>query len=409
MEDLNWKTWLLIVLMVVGVTFEAIKRIQPQNEFINLEKLGLTTTSTPYNVKYKSVNNGQAQARLPMVRPVRIAGASDVSRSTMEKFIAANKPQETSFEHKAAADGKKAVKKKKKDDGEEWEYMIDPLTGKKYRRKKKKAPMAEMKQEEVAKEEPKEDSDEDDNDQDIDSAMAQAVATGQLPPVKAKNKNPYADLEFWRRELLTHPDLAKTRRFIQYYQDGTVTADIFYKIVAMMLGDSRVKMKELAVLCAGMTPSTMSFAVLAEVVKKTNSGDSTRSYAETFLARYGDLDKLKYLQSILRSPPSNFAALLATKKLDDSAQTNLAANKNKPPKNPTPQNVNQHSNSGYYKPFVLILQGMIRGTDQELKAAAQATLATINSLSNVNGNGGPSTQPTIQPGQHNLPAQASFP
>lgn len=403
MEDLNWKTWLLIILVVVGVSFEAIKRIQPKNEFLNLEKLGLTQPASPYNVKYKSVNSGQNQARLPMVKPMRVAGQDDISRSTLEKFINANKPQETNFEHKTA-DAKKAVKKKKKDD-DEWEIIIDPVTGKKYRRKKKKGPPAEPKQDEVAKEEPKEESD--DNEEDMDNVMAEAIATGQLPPVKSKANNPFADLEEWKRKLLTHPDLAETRRFIQAYIDGLVTADIFYKIAAMMLEDSRTKMKELGVLCAGMTKSVMSFTLLAEVVKKERSGDSIRTYAESFIDHYGDLGSLKHLQGILRAPASNFVATLAAKELNDSANSNLAASKHKPPKNPTAQNYNQHSNSSYYRPFVSILQGMSRSKDRQVADVAQATLSTINSLMTVNGT---STQPPTQPGgQHNLPAQASFP
>lgn len=398
MEDMNWKTWALIFIIAMGASLEAIKRLPGKGSALDLENS--TVTGTPYNVKLKNapMTLGMPAQKLGAPKAM-IIGGQTISRETLEKFVAANTPAKTEFDHTMkGAEAKVAAKKKKKGD-DEYEIIVDPKTGKKYRRKKKKTAKLEPKVEEIAKVEPKKEEEPKHEDDNFDNLMQQAISTGQLPPAPVKADSPYADLEEWKRRLLTRPDVAETRRFIEHFQNSIVSADIFYKITSMMIEDSRPQMKELGVLCAGSTPSVLSFTLLADIVKAERTGNTTRVYAEGFLARYSDQSNLGTLKQILRSPSSSNVAILAAKKLDVAANTILDKKKNNPPKNPTSsQTVTKHSNAGYFSEFITILNSMVRGTDPAVVEQAKSSLAHLQLLINLGADPGqnPPTQAPVQ-------------
>ncbi len=413
MNDMNWKTWALVIVVAMGITFEAIKRLPNDNSKWTANNLKFENAkSTPYQVKYKRVNSNTAPGILPMkTQVVHVAGNAAVNRETIEKFLAANTTHTSEFNHAGkGAEGKDAkLKKKKKDDGD-YEIIIDPRTGKRYRRKKKKvAKVEEVKAPEVAKEEPK--KEEAKKDDDIDGLMNQAIAQGGLPPVNDQADSPHVDLEEWKRRLLTRPDAAETRRFIEHYKNSIVTAEIFYKITALMIDDPRPPMKDLGVLCAGLTPSVLSFQVLADVVKEERSGSNLRKYSESFMNTYSSLGNLYVLERVLKSPSSSFMAVQATKRLDTSANTYLAPSKNKPPKGTSTTAAASHSNANYFRRFVTILQTLVRNPDAQVNEQARQTLATINTLMSVNGVPATVTPPangSTPPAAANTPpAQAS--
>jgi|GEM_PF-6320080 len=384
MNDMNWKTWGLIFVLAMGITFEAIKRLPKDSTKWAAENLKFSAAqSTPYQVKYKAVNDGrQAPAVMPMHKAVHVAGNAEVNRKTIEAFIAANSTHKGDFNHvDKGAEGKAKAKNKKKDD-DEYEIIVDPKTGKRYRRKKKKVAKVEEVKQEVAKEEPKK-QEPPKADDDIDGLLNEAIATGQLPPTTDQADNPHADLEEWKRRLLARPDSAETRRFIEHYKSGIVSVEIFYKIIALMLEDSRPQMKELGVLCAGLTPSVLSFQVLADVVKEERSGSSLRKYSESFLNNYSSLGNLYVLERIMKAPSSSFIAVQATKRLDTAANTYLAPSKNKPPKGTSASGTTAHSNSSYFRRFVTILETLIRNPDSSVSDQARLTLNTLNSLMNM--------------------------
>lgn len=387
MQDLNWKTWGLVFLVAIGAAFEGLKRLPNSGIRWDFENIKLSAANTtPYQVKY------QRQVRAPQIKPLRpntasMVGGASVSREALEKFIAANATHKGEFAHKekggegmpVAADAKAKKKKKKLKDDEEWEIVVDPATGKRYRRKVKKVAKVEDVQPEMYKEEPKKESSSD-SDEDIDGLLSKAISTGTLPPTEDKADSPYADLEEWKRRLLNSPDAAETRRFIEHYKNNLVTADIFYKIVNMMVEDSRPQMQELGVLCAGLTPSVASFQVLIEVIKAERSGSSVRTYSESFMTRYSDLNNLHVLERILTAPTSSFAGVKAAERLDASAAIYLSPSKNKPSRTSASTAQAGHSNSGYYRRFVAILEALTRNPDTELKDKAAATLANLKSL-----------------------------
>lgn len=391
MNDMNWKTWALIFIIAMGAGLEAIKRLPGNNPLAN-EPGGIPGT-TPYAVKMKNapMTIGDAPRTLPAPKAVVIGGQT-ISRETLEKFVAANKPEATDFDKvlKGMADKNAAAKKKKGKDGEEYEIIVDPKTGKRYKRKKKKGAKAEKKkEEEVAKqeEEPKKPEPKKE-DMKLDDLMAETIQTGQLPPPPNRADTPFADLEEWKRRLLTQPDASETRTFIDHYNKSLVSPDIFYKITQMMIEDSRPEMKELGILCAGSTPSSMSFTLLAEVHNTERSGSRTRTYADGFLNQYANAGNLNILQTVMQSPADSNVAILATQKVDAAAQALLAPskNKNKAPAGGTSGTSSAqgsaltHSNAVYFKPFLTVLQTMSRGKDASVVAQAKSTLANLQRL-----------------------------
>jgi hypothetical protein len=212
-------------------------------------------------------------------------------------------------------------------------------------------------------------------------------------------------LEEWAARLLGHPDLNETKKFIEAYRNNLVTADIFYKIMAMMLEDSRPEMKDLGVLCAGMTPSVLSFQYLADIVRTIPSTEKVRRYAEGFVNQYADLGNLYLLERILRAPSTNFSTVLAAKKLELSVQRYLSPEANKPPSDPTAQSTGQHSNAGYFQRFVVILESLVKSQDQEIAQQANTTLTDLRAHLTV----GPADAPpaTDQQSGNTPPTQAS--
>jgi hypothetical protein len=395
MEDMNWKTWAIIFIIAMGAGLEAIKRMPGTNR---LDTEPGIPGVTPYAVKLKGAPMaimGDAPRALPAPKQVAIGGQT-ISKETLEKFIAANKPEQTDFDKvfKGMADKNAAAAKKKKDkDGEEYEIIVDPKTGKRYKRKKKKGAKAEPeKKEEVAKVEKKPEHKEDIKVEDL---MAQTIATGQLPPPPNKADTPFADLEEWKRRLLTQPDAAETRTFIDHYKNNIVAADIFYKITQMMIEDSRPEMKELGILCAGSTPSSMSFSMLAQVHNTERSGSRPRTYADGFLNQYANAGNLNILKQVMQGGGNPQTTILATQKVDTAAQALLNPKLNKA-KAPTtdPNNTQQtsvvaHSNSVYFKPFLPVLQSLAKDKDASVVAQAKSTLADIQRLMYPNANPNP--------------------
>lgn len=415
MEDWSWKTWILIIVLMVGIAFETIKRFPGQGVPLQADSLRMgNIVTTPYQVKFKRTRNNEQPVALPARKMPKIP-ASQISREDLEKFVAANSPQTSEFGHaekggegtETENDGKpKKKKKKKKGEDDEYEIVVDPTTGKRYRRKKKKKdPVEEEAQVEVAKEEPRKEETPR-KEEDYQGTWMNGRAVTQPPPPPNETQDPaLATLEDWIKRLLNQPNRAETARFIEAYRDGSVTADTFYKIASMMIEDSRPEMKELGVVCLGLTPSVMSFGVLAKVIETERSGDKVRTYAESYMARYGDLGNLHILERILKAPHSSFTTVLAAKRLDSSANLYLNPARHKPPKNPTPDSVGVHSNAGYYQRFVKILTELQNNPDAQINEQARITLAHINQLINTSGVPPTDTPPNGQP--DSPPAQAS--
>lgn len=406
MNDQNWKSWALVIVIVLGGGLELIKRLPKGESVLPRDR---AQEAQPYSVRKRVGGNAPTMLAPPTVigaprvahRPVVLPS---LTKEQMEKLAAAA-PKTTEFDHNG--DKAKKAEAKKKDEAE-WEIVVDPKTGKRIKRKKKKvAKKEEEKKEEVAKAEEakpeEEDSAGDKDDEDIDGAIGRAIATGKAPASNSKKADDaFASAEEWMRILLNRPNLAETKRFIDHRLKALVSAEVFYKVVNAMLSDSRAQMKQLGVLCLGSTPGTLSWQGLVNTVTKYPNSPA-QTDAQKFIDGYQDIARLNFLQGIMQAGAGSQSTVLATKTLEASAQKYLGAQpQQNPPAGGQAAPVRNYSKS--YQPFVLILRSLGKSGDQAIKAQAGSTLAVLEGLLQQNGSGQP--QPGGQP-QIVQPAQAS--
>ncbi len=394
MSDMNWKSWGLVIVIVLGGSLEVIKRLPKGESLFAGDANPRAKTAKPYSVRPRVGGHGSAPMMLappkvqapPTARPVVIPA---LTKEQMEKLQAAA-PKTTEFDHA----GEKAKKKDGKDD--EWEIVVDPKTGKRIKRKKKKAVAAkkdEKKEEEVAKTEEPEAEEPEPEDEDIDAAIATAITTGKAPVNNSKKPDDaFASAEEWMRKLLSRPNLTETKRFIDHYNKALVSAEVFYKVVNAMLADSRAQMKQLGVLCLGSTPSVLSFQMLAQVIKSERSGTPPQKDAEGFIEKYKEIARLTLLERILRASTGSFSTVLATKTLEASATKNLTAQAQQQPPPPGGAAAPVRNYTANYQRFVPILTALGKSGDAAIKNQAAITLNTLNGL--LQSGGAAVVQPT---------------
>lgn len=391
MQENTWKTWMILAVIGLGGMFELFKHLPgSKSPLFDKENLHFSTEDdTPYSVRPADRRKHRADNRA-----VHVAANQKLLQEEMKKFEEVNAPKQTDSEHKDANPKDKEKDKdkaKKKANDDEYEIVIDPVTGKKVRRKKKKE---EAKKEEkpipVAK--PTEVIQPNDN-KPIEEPHAPVVpplpdagsiATNQ--PNNPNNNDPDRDktqsLQEWQRALLNRPDPKETKQFIQGYKSHNVSSDVYYKIATMMIQDSRPEMKQLGLMVVGAAPSTTSFQLLVGVAKGNSSTPQLQQQANQLLTQYTQPQNLIYLQGALRGSDRQ-SATVAAQLLDTSVQQALQQQQQSLP-NPDPR-VQESSlaatNRQRYQPFVSILTQLAQnGQDATLAAQARQTLTDLQML-----------------------------
>lgn len=354
-ED-NWKTWLLIGLLALGGVVEVLKNVPLGRGRVGVQSL-LETEASPY-----SVNLG-TQKPVSYARKDKKDSTPALTKAQLEAFLAANSLQKTDFNHKEKGDeGKKKNAKKKK-----------KKAAKKNAKKSNAVAVDEDFESQRFKHAP-----------DVDSTLRELITTNQVKPVAPAEEKDEAttSLEEWMKRLLNQPDMKETRRFIEAYQNGLVTDEIFYKIVSMMVEDSRIEMQKLGVLALGLTPSKLSFQMLAELqIAKTTSSELS-ALATQLLNRYTDIGHLQTLEQVMRQGNSTHATLLATQLLDQSAKQYLTptANDNTEDGSVLAQEQAPPRNARLYERFITVLLELSKSPDSAVATQAQQTLVKLQSL-----------------------------
>lgn len=372
MFDNNWRTWIVLVIAFVGGSFELLKHLPVRDSVAwQTENLKYGEGGKPYSVRF--FGNPLKHS----LRATHVAGDSKILETELKKYVAATAPTQTEVAHPAdPAAAKAKVKKKKNED--DYDEVIDPVTGKKVKRKKKKDAKKDVKPTPVLKASdflPPALDDKDANDAAaIAAAVSAAALTGDIPPPTKKSADPFASLQEWERLLLSRPDLSETKVFIQDYKNHTVSYDIYNKITQMMVADSRPEMKQLGLMCAGAAPSVNSFNILAGVAKGSGSSAALQTQATGFINQYGsNLSNLAILQGVLRGGNSS-AEILAAQQVDAAAQRFLI-------QPTTPAAGTQSStpaNSAQFQPFLAIFQQLSQNqSDQALADQARQSLSNL--------------------------------
>jgi hypothetical protein len=394
MLDWNMKTWGLAFVIALGVTFEVIKLLPSSKtwEPENFQAPKVMPYSARINTRAALLGRQGPPNVLPLMAPKIVRPAAPtpppLTKEQLDKMLAAaaNKPAATEFDHDKKAEGKK---------DDEFEIVMDPKTGKLVKKKKKKK-VAKKKEEEKKKEEPKateqkvvqEDEDQDASEQDIDAAITTSINTGKLAPLpKNKADSPFESAEDWIKRLLGRPNLAETNRFIDHYRKNLVTSEVFYKIVNMMLEDSRPEMKKLGIHSATNVPTALSFQLLVASAANARNDASVKAKAEEGLKSYTQIARLPILKTVLKSGTPAAAAIKAANLVKTSAEQNLKAQASStPPVNPQTQARNQTT----FQAFMPILETLSRtATDPHVKTAASETKTALEAL--LGGSNTPST------------------
>lgn len=355
MPESNWKTWVLVTLVMIGFSFQLLKRLPGRPSAVwDRENLRFTT-GTPYSVSTSGVRPSRP-------RPTHIAADQRVLREALAKYEASNKPAQGGFKDKNKKDAAKAKdkskdkdKKKKKDDAKKDDKQKTDTEAAPQIPNLQQAPPS-------------------DQSGDIGAAAAAAAKTGQLPPnFDPAGEAGFGTLEDWEHRLLGHPSLAETQTFIKDYQDHLVSSAIFYKVTGMMIDDSRPEMKELGIMCAGLTPSVQSFEMLTAAEKSSGPSSAPGKNAAQYLSKYDSMSDLSMLQNIL-SAADPYSETVALQMVDQLARTAGAS------AGQTPNPSAQGGNANGFKPLIPILTKMENGQNSTLAQQAQQTLSDILAL-----------------------------
>ncbi|HVK60536.1 MAG TPA: hypothetical protein VM432_03250 [Bdellovibrionales bacterium] len=277
-------------------------------------------------------------------RAQRLAGLIDSLSEQIEKKTTA-KPVAKKKETKK--DDKKKVAKK--DD-------------KKKKKKKKAEPTQET---EVAKSDDDKSSDSNDSFNASQGGGAYAEIRNQMFD---PNRGPQT-IEEWIA-YLAGADHDRTSEFIRAYQSASMTSDIFYGVIDLMLKDPREPMRELAAMALGSTHSAPSFTKLFAIRENGKETKKVREQAEEYLANYREVAYVRYLHSIIKNRENKAASSFALSLLTDAAQTEFQRQQEGQPSgsgsggNPQSSRANA-SNARVFRPFESTLESLVKSGQDE--------------------------------------------
>ena len=387
----NYKTWILVLALAIGGVWQVSRSRSPVApappprdrdwEAVN------AADDEPYSAPRHAPAVGRPRPGAPAVmggppRPTSPPPPPELSPDELTKFLAAN-----------AKTSEVSDNAKKKE--EKCEPKTDPKTGKPIpckTKKKKKKETKDAKVEDKPKP-PKAPAKSDDHGPtgDLAGSVGWAVANGRVDPDPNKPDQPYDSQASWEARLLSTPDLAATKQFIDHFQRNLVSSEVFYAIAQEMLNDSRDDMRLLGVMCAGVNQSQQGFTMLAQFAGKQSAGTASRTQADQALNLYADLGTLPILASVLRSPTQSYPTVLALQKLDAAAKKYLTTAASTTPATPTTPvatgssagavtPVTTNKNRAAFTKFTSIVTTLSKNSDASIKSQATRTLANLQAL-----------------------------
>jgi hypothetical protein len=132
--DGNWKSWALVAVLIIGGSFELIKRL-PQPRLNSWTKDNFQAPgSEAYAIRNRSVK--QVAGAAPSFIPPRSGSAPRAVLPVAPRELKTDEAMKLAKNFQSESDFNAKTNKLKKED--EWEFVVDPKTGKMIKRKKKK-------------------------------------------------------------------------------------------------------------------------------------------------------------------------------------------------------------------------------------------------------------------------------
>lgn len=374
--------------LILGVAFEFFK-FNPKTHLAKTPRLALTHEVRPYSITTQKLAQPEHARAAQPVQNFNYQSKPIVQSADLPEVEIAAENKEAKKDEAKTEDKKE---EKKVTEADEFEDVIDPKTGQLVRRKKVKTEEEKAKQEEEEKLAKQKEDDEAQqkflkeqvekeqerlaalHEQERNAHFAGAAGGAQQPqpqqPTSGFSAQGFLSATEWEKKLLNNPSLSATTGFIQAYLGGTVSSTTFYRVVETMLKDNRIEVRGFGLLALGSTPSTISFNELADLSKTESAGSALRPKIDEYLNQYMALQHLEVLSSVINASTSAFNVILAIDKVDASAQKHLS-NKTDP---------NYNRNVAYFKPFISMLEALIKSSDASVVAQAQNTLADLKNL-----------------------------
>lgn len=365
----NWKISLLAVVLGLGLCFEVFKHL-PMGQRLLKRDNGQTISSDPYALKSTRLQGGRlaVQSNRASARPLIIASTIPTQLiGTSEKDM--NEEKSGAKDPTVALEKKKKKKKKKKT--EEAEIVAEPMPELPKETDKRSKPTVSY----------------------ADSYTLTKVAPQTVTQLGEK-KPETLTFEEWVKILLDRPDPAALEDFIAAHKSGKVSDDIYYRVIDMMLKDSREEMRLQGVTALDKSPSTASFYKLAEVSRANSTSADMRQKAEAALEKYTDVKHLSILRSVLTAADNPEYTMMAAQMVKTALQKYQTTNP-PPSANPTAQQMAKYTRP--FQPFVSVLQTLSASPEANVAAQAKDTLAALQSFLGTNNNPPATAEEDSQP------------
>lgn len=351
MGSTDWKTWALVLTIVLGASFEALKHL-PLGRHLLLGYKVPAGHDESYNVRGQRRMN-QKPETLP-TRPSSPMRNSLAVRPKSEAPVlqtTAGKGAELPALVQIVEKGKKKKKKKKKAEAVATTTTSDIESPRETVKPDREDPPAAVSGRRS-------------------SSETVTYATAAAP---AKSLEP-ATAEEWFKILKEKTDKGTLNRFIQAYKERSITAAVFYKVVGQMLEEKNEAVQINAVTALSATTSLASFVILADISREFRTDSNVRIKAEAAMNRYANISTLSILQTVMLASDNPYTTLMATKQLD-GAITRYSQSST-----PEPGAQSTSRYARYFEPFVSILKGLSSSPDTSVASQASQTLASLQSL-----------------------------
>lgn len=378
----SWKFYLILFGLALGVLFEAVKRmdVTVADDQVKLRQAMNRTNEEPYSRTLDHDHEAGATLKARYDQAMKDYKFPEV-HSFDHKGPAKPRGTAVAATDKKAEDKKKKKKKKAADPYAQW-TPFQPAT----------LPPRPVRPDGASS-----------------SPVANLAATPTVPEQPAPKT-----INDWAEILLVQPDARLNSEFISEYLSGQITADVFYGVVELMLGDPRPEMRTQGVAALAATPSLTSFMDLAKFAQSEAYNTVAHTKTLAALSSYANPRYLHVLQAVISANSDPGAVLVATQDLNQIATLALQNAKNSPPNGSGgqpngPGTVVETGGTGgttqvgngsggsqpngqpvkskiaqQLNPFVNLLENLLKTTkDGEIQAVAHQALKTIQTVLEV--------------------------
>jgi hypothetical protein len=186
------------------------------------------------------------------------------------------------------------------------------------------------------------------------------------------------DINDWKYRLFVNPSKDNMNQFIQQYQSGKITKNVFYSVLKSLLNESDDRSQAIAIYGLSAVMSYESYEILALKIDEKSLKKDNQALAQKNLDYYSSAENLRYLVIALRSSQQaiNLQALHSIFQLVESKQTN-----NIQSQNITSENARQKRGSSStlikkdsYIEVVGALKGLTANSNSQVAILAENTL-----------------------------------